>query len=223
MPIHGVLFDLGGTLLDNADPARWAADAAALGVPVEPDHLAHVVRELDVEIDGPKRPGLAEFFQTALERAAGTPIPPDTGAKFLARRPPGVRELPIFSDVRYCLERLDAGGFALGVVSNSTGEADVRRYLDKAGILGFFRTVVSSGTEGVAKPDPEIFRRALERLGGVAAETVYVGDLPYTDAQAASLAGLHGVWLNRYGWGFGDDPPEINSLTEVPGLVRRIA
>ena len=53
-------------------------------------------------------------------------------------------------------------------------------------------------------------------------ETLYVGNLAYTDAKAATAAGLHGVWLNRFGWGFGEEPPEITSLTELPAFVRRV-
>jgi len=51
----------------------------------------------------------------------------------------------------------------MGVVSNSRSEESVRGMLRATGIEEFFRVVVSSGTEGVAKPDPEIFRRAVAR------------------------------------------------------------
>jgi putative hydrolase of the HAD superfamily len=98
----------------------------------------------------------------------------------------------------------------------------VRQILARGGIEEFFPTVISSGTEGVAKPDPEIFRRALARHQVTAGETFYVGNLAFTDAQASSAAGLHSVWLNRAGTGFGEDPPEITSLLEVPLCIRRL-
>ena len=113
--------------------------------------------------------------------------------------------------MRRCLERLKRDGRALGVVSNSWSEAGVRETLQKARILGYFSVIVSSGTEGISKPDPEIFRRAVSRIGVRADEAFYVGDLPYTDAKAAASAGLRSVWLNRDGDGFGEDPPEITS------------
>jgi putative hydrolase of the HAD superfamily len=128
----------------------------------------------------------------------------------------------LYSDTRRCLDILRAQRRALGVVSNSRSEASVRRILDRVGILDYFARVVSSGTEGVEKPDPEIFRRALERMKVPAAEAVYVGNLAQTDAKAASAAGMYGVWLNREGFGFGLDPPEITSLLEVPLVVRRL-
>jgi len=105
------------------------------------------------------------------------------------------------------------------VVSNSTSEARVRAILDRAGIVDFFARVVSSGTEGVAKPDPEIFHRAVGRLEVRPEEALYVGNLANTDARGARAAGLHAVWLNRDGTGLGIDPPEITSLLEVPLCV----
>ena len=89
-------------------------------------------------------------------------------------------------------------------------------------MLDYFERVVSSGTEGVAKPAAEIFRRATERLGIRADEALYVGNLPTTDARAAAAAGLHSVWLNREGMEYREDPPEIMSLLEVPLIIRRL-
>ncbi|EQD42011.1 hydrolase, haloacid dehalogenase-like family, partial [mine drainage metagenome] len=131
------------------------------------------------------------------------------------------RAFPLYSDVRRCLDALARQGRTLAVVSNSTSEAWVRRVLDTAGILDHFARVTSSGTEGVAKPDPAIFRRTLERLGVPPAEALHVGDLEHTDARAAIAAGLSGLWLNRFGTGLGFDPPEITSLLEVAPWVHR--
>jgi len=128
----------------------------------------------------------------------------------------------LFSDTRRCLDELRSAHRELGVVSNSTSEAHVRRILDRVGILEYFSRVVSSGTEGVSKPDPEIFRRAVHRMNVKPEEALYVGNLAFTDAKGAAAAGLHSVWLNREGTGFGDDPPEIMSLLEVPLWVARI-
>lgn len=221
MAIGAVLLDLGGTLLDTSDPLGWSEVAGSVGVVVAPDHLAHAYRELEAEFDAQGASGVEEFWRQVLERSSGRPVTAETAASYCARWEKRERPLPLFSDARYCLRTLQADGYPLGIVSNSRSEASVRERLRQAGIDAFFRVVVSSGTEGVRKPAPEIFRRATQRMGVDPGAAVYVGDLATTDARGAIAAGLHGVWLNRYGWGLGEDPPEITSLTELPLFVRR--
>jgi putative hydrolase of the HAD superfamily len=221
--IHAVLFDLGGTLIDNADPLVWAETARSVGVEVDADHLAHAYREVQAEFDARGEPETPAFWGAVLHRAAGREVTEAQGAAFQDRWfAIGEHHPPLFSDVRYCLETLEQEGLATGLVSNSRSEAACRAHLTRLGVQRFFPVVVSSGTEGVRKPDAEIFRRAVQRVGVQPGDALYVGDLPNTDARGAQAAGLHGLWLNRYGWGFGDDPPEITSLTEVPNWVRQL-
>ena len=224
--IRAVFFDLGGTLLDFRDPVRWSRVAAEVGWSIEPEHLAHAVAEAERRFDGPHRdPSLEStlgFWGAALELATGAPVPPEAVARFIDR---WTREEPrgrLYSDVPRCLDELRRDGRRLGVISNSRSEESVRAHLAASGILPMFEAVVSSGTEGVAKPDRAIFDRAAERLGVANGAAFHVGDLSYTDATAAALAGFHSVWLHRDGTGFGDDPPEITSLSELPGYVREV-
>ena len=49
--------------------------------------------------------------------------------------------------------------------------------------------VVSSAEAGASKPDPAIFRLALERLGVQPERTLHVGDSP-ADAEGAQAAGM---------------------------------
>jgi FMN phosphatase YigB (HAD superfamily) len=225
--IRAVLFDLGGTLIDNYDYGHWTELARRCFVSVEEEELAHAVADVEKEMDAPrpeKRDEWVhpEFWGAVLSRASGHAVDVPTTERFLAlaRADPGYHRL--YSDARWCLERLAHDKRRLAVVSNSTSEARVRAILDRAGVLPFFERVVSSGTEGVAKPDPEIFRRTLERMGLDGEAALYVGNLAYIDAQAARAAGLHGIWLNRAGTGMGNGPPEITSLHEVPLCVRRL-
>ncbi|HTT14246.1 MAG TPA: HAD family hydrolase [Thermoplasmata archaeon] len=225
--IDAVLFDLGGTLIDNYDVTHWAELAQRCFVTVDEEELAHAVADVERETDVPHAVPrdewtVPDFWQAILSRAAGRAIDVATTERFLAlaRAEPGSHRL--YSDSRRCLEELRDQGRRLGIVSNSSSEARVRTILDGAGVLSFFERVVSSGSEGVAKPDPEIFRRALARMHVPAHRALYVGNLAFTDARAARAAGLHAVWLNRAGTGMGSDPPEITSLLEVPLCVRRL-
>jgi len=226
--IRAVLFDLGGTLVDERNYAGWSDLARRCSLDIDADALAHSFLEVEREFDErPPRWSAAEvrvhFWRETLTRATGREIPQPTAERFLsAVQTTDDQPFPLYSDARRCLERLRAERRKLGIVSNSTSEARVRSILDRAGIVEFFERVVSSGTEGVAKPDPAIFRRAVERLEVRSDEAFYVGNLANTDARAARAAGLHAVWLNREGTGLGTDPPEITSLLEVPLCVHRV-
>jgi putative hydrolase of the HAD superfamily len=227
--IRAVLFDLGGTLVDERDFAGWAELARAIYLDLSPDEVGHAYAEVEAELDAgpfdldPER-DVVEYWRRVLARASGTTVAPETAGRFVAARRAAEREhpLPVYSDVRRCLDQLDGERRRLGVISNSTSEARVRRILDQAGILRYFERVLSSGTEGVRKPDPEIFRRAVGRLSVRPEEALYVGNLPRTDAVGARNAGLHAVWLHRDGTGLGTDPSEITSLLEVPLVVRQL-
>ncbi|HYK92866.1 MAG TPA: HAD family hydrolase [Thermoplasmata archaeon] len=222
--VQAVFFDLGGTLLDFRDPERWAQVASEVGLPIEPEHLGHAVEEAEAKFDGPGRDprieSMTTFWGFALSRGVGSEVPVETVERFIERwrrdRLPG----HLFSDVPRCLEELRGERRRLGVISNSRSEEWLGVALNEFGIADQFEVLVSSGTEGVAKPDRAIFDRAARRLGVQNAAAFHVGDLAYTDATAARAAGFHSVWLNRRGTGFGDDPPEITSLTELPGFIR---
>ena len=227
--IRAVLFDLGGTLVDERDFGGWAELARGVYLDLAPEAIGHAFSEVEAQLDaGPfdldHERGVVEYWRRLLSLAAETDVPEATARRFVEARRASERErpLPLFSDVRRCLDQLVAERRRLAIVSNSTSEALVRRILDRAGILGYFERVLSSGTEGVRKPDPEIFHRAVSRLGLRPPEALYVGNLPRTDALGARGAGLHSVWLHRDGTGFGDDPPEITSLLEVPLVVRSL-
>jgi len=225
--IRAVLFDLGGTLVDEKDFDGWVDLARRCYLDLNADNFRHAFLEVEAELDADPYPGageerLIDFWQRTLSRAAAKEVDARTTRKFMAVVREQERPIQLYSDSRRCLDLLRAEHRQLGVVSNSTSEATVRRILDRVGILDYFERIVSSGTEGVEKPDPEIFRRAVQRMKVRPIEAVFVGNLARTDAKGAAAAGLHGVWLNREGFGYGDDPPEIMSLLELPLTIRRI-
>jgi epoxide hydrolase-like predicted phosphatase len=80
--------------------------------------------------------------------------------------------------------------YKTGVISNAWPDA---REAVKAHVNGeVFDMIVFSGEEGVEKPDPEIYRRALARLGVSPAEAVFVDDMP-ANVEAARALGMAGV------------------------------
>ncbi len=221
--IAGVLFDLGGTLVDIRDYVGWSRIARGLGWEVDSESLGHAFVEEMREVDRPRPTAeLSEFWRGVLHRASGREVPEAVARGFLAEYERAPQPVHLFSDVRRCLDALKDQGRALGIISNSRSELHVRELLQGVGILSYFTVTLSSGTERILKPDAEIFQRGVHRLGVAPAQALYVGDLPYTDAWAAERAGLHGLWLNREGTGLGSGAPEVTSLLEVPLWIQQL-
>jgi putative hydrolase of the HAD superfamily len=105
----------------------------------------------------------------------------------------------------------------IGLITN--GPADIQRpKIELLELAGVFPLIVVSGEVGLWKPDPAIFRLALERAGGDAASAIYVGDSAEHDVPGAQAAGLRTVWVNRAGraWPGGAPPDvEIRNLREL--------
>src|SRR5579863_3760994 len=173
--IRAVLFDLGGTLVDTSDFVGCAEEALRFGIDVAPEDIAHWVEAIELGIDRTgETPALERYWKEVLEGAIGGSVPLEVARELadrLRRRPFPVH---LYSDTRRCLDTLAGTGRTLGVVSNSVNEERVREILDRAEIGSYFSLLVSSGTEGVRKPDPEIFRRAVDRLRLEPSEVFYV-------------------------------------------------
>ena len=82
-----------------------------------------------------------------------------------------------FPKAHQTLGTLRERGLKLGLVTNGPVESQQPK-IDGLGIAGYFGTILISGAEGVSKPDPEIFHRAVRNLGVAAEETVMIGDQP---------------------------------------------
>ena len=95
------------------------------------------------------------------------------------------------------------------LVSLTNGNADIQRI----GIAHLFRFSISSRDCGVAKPAPEIFHAACERLGLAPSAVLHVGDDPDLDVAGARMAGLRTAWINRTGaaWSHPQRPDLIAS------------
>jgi putative hydrolase of the HAD superfamily len=112
-------------------------------------------------------------------------------------------------DVPAALEELKPR-FRLSVISNANGT--VREKLRRVGLIDFFDMVLDSHEEGVEKPDPRIFRAALERTGARAERSLYIGDMYHIDVAGARAAGMEVVLL---------DPADLHGdkpVRRIPGL-----
>ena len=115
------------------------------------------------------------------------------------------------------LAGLAAAGWTVAVISNADGT--VEALLESAGLRRHLRFVVDSGNVGIEKPDPRIFRVALEQAGVSAAESYYVGDIYEIDVVGAQGVGMVPVLLDplgRYG------SRGCRTTTDVPAFCREL-
>ena len=84
------------------------------------------------------------------------------------------------------------------------------------GLGSLFDVVVISQSEGLTKPDPLIFTRAVERIGVAPGEAMFVGDHPEIDVAGARAAGLVPVWKRVPYWTMPfDDVLVVDRLSEI--------
>jgi putative hydrolase of the HAD superfamily len=123
----------------------------------------------------------------------------------------------LFPDALPALDSLKQAGVVVGLISNF--EEWLEGMLTEWEVSAYFDLMVISGKEGIEKPDPEIFLRALDRAGLTAAESVYVGDHPAIDVEAAEQVGMAGILIDRRGRSPDFEGTKITTLEELPPLL----
>jgi 5'-nucleotidase len=97
----------------------------------------------------------------------------------------------------------------VGIVSNNVLDEQQEK-LRICSLDQFVDELVVSGEVGVSKPDPLIFRVAMDRLGVTAEETVMVGDSWSADVEGARALGIRAIWFNPTG----SAPPDAGGSVE---------
>jgi len=204
--IRAVLFDLDDTLVDH----HFASRAALAGVrerftALQACDLEELVRENQRILDSMHHEvalGMRSVADARIERYrrlfdfVGHPITRAGAAAELHRR--------TYQANRRCVEgalelvMLLRTRLRIGVVTNNT-VAEQTEKLATFGFAPFVDELITSEEIGVAKPNPAIFRVALERIGCDAHEAVMIGDAWVHDVLGASAAGIRALWLNRHG------------------------
>ncbi len=242
MRFHGIIFDLGNTLLhfdgDTSEMIARADQALAssllsAGIMIDKERFArefryrlstyHQEREIDY---------IEHTTYRILEQVLADFGFPHVPEHILQE---GLKKLYHVSqnqwipeeDARPTLEALRQNGYRLGIISNAGDDADVQLLVDKASIRPYFDFIITSAVCGYRKPDPKIFRHALAQWDRTPAETVMVGDTLHADILGANQLGIFSVWITRRA-----DRPDnnadkdkiipnatIQTLAELPGLL----
>jgi 2-haloacid dehalogenase len=202
-PIEAVVFDIGGVLLgwdpravyrelfeDEAEMERFLAEVCTLEWHAQHDRGV-------------------PFAQSCAVLAAAHPEQAELIWAW-GRRSEEMITGPIEGTVEI-LGELQAAGVATYALTNMEAETyPVRR--ERFAFLQTFKGTVVSSSEGVIKPDPEIFRRLLDRFGLTAASTLMIDDAPRNVAAAREL-GMDAVRFSS--------PAQLRSELELRGLLPR--
>lgn len=123
----------------------------------------------------------------------------------------------VFDDVEPALAALSERGLRLGVISNFDSRLfDLLRALK---LDACFDSVHISARVGAAKPDPMIFRAALDHHSVESHQAMHVGDSWREDVEGAVAAGINAVLLDREN-GFAENArltriTRLDQLTEL--------
>jgi FMN phosphatase YigB (HAD superfamily) len=166
MPVAAVLFDWRGTLAHSPPPRWWAERGLeSAGRPVVDHEVVRIeaaLREasgldgIDASAEVHRRETLAVFARHGLDNALAAAV-------YALDADPANH--PLYPDAAPVLRDLDRGGVAVAVVSDF--HVDLRPVLASQGIADLCDACVVSVEQGVQKPDPRLFRLALETLAWV--------------------------------------------------------
>lgn len=128
-----------------------------------------------------------------------------------------------FDGVHEVLAALKRNSVGLGIISNWDHTA--RDILNGAELTEYFDPIIISSEVNCKKPDPKIFKIALERAGVDAGECIYIGDNYYDDVVGSRAAGMNALIVNRFGkLGIEevDDCPIIQHISQVSKYIEII-
>ncbi|MDQ5821750.1 MAG: HAD-IA family hydrolase [Actinomycetota bacterium] len=213
--LRAVIFDLWDTLvLYDVEHSRAMERRIAERLGADPDQFHRVWRESRSERDGGS---LADSFRSV---GATDELLPE----LLELRRNAFREVAVPQDgALETLRELRGRGFRLGIISVCSEE--VAELWEETAFAGLFDSTVFSCSVGLRKPDPAIYRLALDELGVEPAEAMFVGDGANDELAGAQRVGMRAVlilrpeqdepyWEDARGW-----QPRIHLIPEVLELL----
>jgi len=201
-PVDTVLFDFHSTLVDQGSSLEWISGANELlaesvsheVVPrAAADYLDRVWEHARAVDPAAKRDRSTEAHRTVF---VGTMVKSRGITEVMAEALYATltKTWHAYHDAVPVLRALHDEGVRLVILSN-TG-IDIRPTLEREGLLPLADAVVLSYEVGHVKPDPAIFRVALDSVGADPSGALMVGDSAHDDGGAAAL-GIRTLILPR--------------------------
>jgi putative hydrolase of the HAD superfamily len=205
--LHWVFFDVGSTLVDEEAAYRHRARDMIRGTAVTLEqYYEKRVQFAKAGFNGDQR--AIEYFG-------------------LTKTPWHSEDEVPFADCAQTLQTLRDAGYQLGVIANQ--EPGARERLDAWGLGRFFSVIAVSAEMGVAKPDREIFLRALAMADCRPENAVMVGDRLDNDVRPVKALGMTSIRM-RKGLAVYMRPscaaevPDctVSCLAEIPGVLAQL-
>jgi HAD superfamily hydrolase (TIGR01549 family) len=205
---HAILFDIGGTVLDER---RYDLEAGVRKlVGQDPGAVAEICRTFRTERDESHRANreldLPKWLVARLSLCDDLTTLEDTLWSVIVTLTP-------VPGIETVLRRLRSDRIPIAAISNAPFSTRIlEAELEKHGLGGFFQFVLSSADLGFRKPASAIFETALSRLGVAAGQTWFIGDTFREDIVGATAAGLRPIFISQ-------EPVEVG--TNYAGLQIR--
>ncbi len=216
--MKAILFDLDGTLLDRDASVR--AFIASQYQRLQ-EHFEHIPKEKYmkrfIELDNRGYVWKDKVYADLVKEFGITTVTPE--ALLEDYKTEFRNHCVAFEGLYRTLEDLKSCNLKLGMITNGYGEFQLNN-IKALGIEKFFDAILISEWEGIKKPDPNIFLRALQKLQVAPIESVFVGDHPLNDVEAAKSLGMIGVWKKDGAWGEAKADYTIEQLSEIPLIVK---
>ncbi|WKA55007.1 HAD family hydrolase [Planococcus shixiaomingii] len=119
-----------------------------------------------------------------------------------------------FPNLLEMLGELKKQSILMGIITNGRGQFQLDN-IKALGIESYFDAILISEWEGMKKPEARIFHRALNLLGAAPCESVFIGDHPEHDVQAARSIGMKGFWKKDWQWNEPQADGVVDDLMEV--------
>ena len=104
--------------------------------------------------------------------------------------------------------------YTLHIITNGFEQVQHLK-LKNSGIHGYFKTITSSEEVGLKKPNPVIFKRALEKADVVIESTLMIGDSFEADILGAEAVGMKTLFYNYRREKIPNGYKHIDSLLEI--------
>lgn len=239
--VSSVLFDLGGTLVEEAsnalDAEQWSYDRQVRAIHQSLEREGIIInwslfkkRYEQVRARQIERSLKTLREYSMLRRVSNTlgffgyDISPASDAirkAVDANMDVYIGSLRIEKSAPDLLEELNSR-YKLGLVTNFAYHPAVYQILDRLDLAMYFEAVVISGEVGWRKPSRYIFEAALSKLSASPEEAVFVGDEYETDILGAKKIGMRAILLDRENTDSEEADMSITSLDELPPSLERI-